>query len=51
MRARIRDIRPSYGATSTILVDYLRAADVKITQRMATALLYGIKAEDRKRVV
>src|SRR5262247_163589 len=45
VRARIRDIRPSYGATSTILVDYLRAADVKITQRLATALLYGIKAD------
>src|SRR5215469_3177472 len=38
VRARIRDIRPSYGATSTILVDYLRAADVKITQRLATGL-------------
>jgi nanoRNase/pAp phosphatase (c-di-AMP/oligoRNAs hydrolase) len=38
-------VRPSYGATSTILVEYLRAADVKITQRLATALLYGIKAD------
>ena len=38
-------MRPSYGATSTILVEYLRAADVKITQRLATALLYGIKAD------
>jgi nanoRNase/pAp phosphatase (c-di-AMP/oligoRNAs hydrolase) len=45
IRARIRDVRPSYGATSTILVEYLRAADVKITQRLATALLYGIKAD------
>src|SRR4029453_19232386 len=45
VRAHIRDIRPSYGATSTILADYLRAADVKITQRLATALLYGIKAD------
>jgi len=45
VRARIRDVRPSYGATSTILVEYLRAADVKITQRLATALLYGIKAD------
>ena len=34
--ARIKDVRPSYGATSTILVEYLRAADVKITQRLAT---------------
>jgi nanoRNase/pAp phosphatase (c-di-AMP/oligoRNAs hydrolase) len=45
IHARIRDVRPSYGATSTILVEYLRAADVKITQRLATALLYGIKAD------
>jgi nanoRNase/pAp phosphatase (c-di-AMP/oligoRNAs hydrolase) len=45
--ARVKDIRPSYGATSTILTEYLRAADVKITQRLATALLYGIKADTR----
>src|SRR3989338_7940669 len=45
VRARIRDVRPSYGATSTILVEYLRAADVKVTQRLATALLYGIKSD------
>ncbi len=45
VQAAIRDVRPSYGATSTILVEYLRAADVKITQRLATALLYGIKAD------
>src|SRR5262249_17362933 len=45
VRAHLRDVRPSYGATSTILVDYLRAADVKISRRLATALLYGIKAD------
>jgi nanoRNase/pAp phosphatase (c-di-AMP/oligoRNAs hydrolase) len=45
VRARLKDIRPSYGATSTILVEYLRAADVKISQRLATALLYGIKSD------
>ena len=45
IRAKIRDVRPSYGATSTILVEYLRAVDVKISQRLATALLYGIKAD------
>jgi nanoRNase/pAp phosphatase (c-di-AMP/oligoRNAs hydrolase) len=41
----MRDVRPSYGATSTILFEYLRAADVKISQRLATALLYGIKSD------
>ena len=45
VRARIKDIRPGYGATSTILTEYLRAAEVKVTQRLATALLYGIKAD------
>jgi nanoRNase/pAp phosphatase (c-di-AMP/oligoRNAs hydrolase) len=43
--ARLRDIRPSYGATATILTEYLRAADVKIRERLATALFYGIKAD------
>ncbi|HET7874817.1 MAG TPA: bifunctional oligoribonuclease/PAP phosphatase NrnA [Methylomirabilota bacterium] len=45
INARMKDVRPSYGATSTILVEYLRAADVKIAQRLATALLYGIKSD------
>jgi len=44
-KAAFRDIRPSYGATSTILTEYLRAADVKITERVATALFYGIKSD------
>jgi len=44
-KARIRDIRPAYGATSTILTEYLRSAEVKVTQRLATALFYGIKTD------
>jgi nanoRNase/pAp phosphatase (c-di-AMP/oligoRNAs hydrolase) len=44
-RATLKDIRPAYGATSTILTEYLRAADVRITQRLATALLYGIHTD------
>ncbi len=44
-RAAFRDVRPSYGATSTILTEYLRAAEVKITERVATALFYGIKTD------
>jgi nanoRNase/pAp phosphatase (c-di-AMP/oligoRNAs hydrolase) len=44
-KAAFRDIRPQYGATSTILTEYLRAADVKITERVATALFYGIKSD------
>ena len=43
--ARVKDVRPSYGATATILTEYLRATDAKITPRLATALLYAIKAD------
>jgi nanoRNase/pAp phosphatase (c-di-AMP/oligoRNAs hydrolase) len=40
-----RDIRPSYGATATILTEYLRARDAGIPARIATALLYGIRTD------
>ena len=43
--ARIRDIRPDYGATSTILLEYLLATRHGVGQRLATALLYGIKSD------
>jgi nanoRNase/pAp phosphatase (c-di-AMP/oligoRNAs hydrolase) len=41
----IRDIRPSYGATSTILTEYLRAVDMEPSTGLMTALLYGIKSD------
>jgi nanoRNase/pAp phosphatase (c-di-AMP/oligoRNAs hydrolase) len=44
-QARFRDIRASYGATSTILTEYCLAAEIVIPQRLATALLYGIKSD------
>ncbi|MDO9529385.1 MAG: DHH family phosphoesterase [Syntrophales bacterium] len=40
-----KDIRVEYGATSTILTEYLMANNIKLSQRLATALLYGIKAD------
>ena len=43
--ASFKDIRAKYGATSTILTEYLTANDMKLTQRVATALLYGIKTD------
>ncbi|MFP6655695.1 MAG: DHH family phosphoesterase [Myxococcota bacterium] len=43
--ATIRDIRVSYGATSTIFTEYLRATNTEINPRLATALLYGIKSD------
>jgi len=43
--AVIRDIRPGYGATSTILTEYVRASGIEVGPRLATALLYGIKSD------
>jgi nanoRNase/pAp phosphatase (c-di-AMP/oligoRNAs hydrolase) len=43
--AVIRDIRPSYGATATMLTEYIRASDFEIRPRLATALVYGIKSD------
>jgi nanoRNase/pAp phosphatase (c-di-AMP/oligoRNAs hydrolase) len=42
---RYRDVRTSFGATATIFVQYLQAVEAKITQRLATALYYGIKTD------
>jgi len=39
------DVRPSYGATSTIITEYLVASDLTPTRRVANALLYGLKAD------
>jgi nanoRNase/pAp phosphatase (c-di-AMP/oligoRNAs hydrolase) len=43
--AVFKDIRPDYGSTSTILTEHLRAVDVSISERTATALLYAIKSD------
>ncbi|HIC88993.1 MAG TPA: bifunctional oligoribonuclease/PAP phosphatase NrnA [Anaerolineae bacterium] len=43
--AAFYDVRPSYGATTTIVVEYLRQAQVKWTPHLATALFYGIKTD------
>ena len=43
--AVIRDIRPSYGATATILTEYLRADGIEWHAKLATALTYGIKSD------
>jgi len=44
-QARFSDIRPDYGATSTILTEYVRALDAPVPRRLATALFYGIKSD------
>ena len=44
-RATFVDLRTEVGSTSTILVEYLRAAGVDLPQPLATALFYGIKSD------
>ena len=41
----IRDIRTGYGATATILTEYLRAEGTEVGAKLATALVYGIKTD------
>jgi nanoRNase/pAp phosphatase (c-di-AMP/oligoRNAs hydrolase) len=45
LEARYMDIRPDYGATASILVEYLRAAGMKPAVPLATALFYAIKVD------
>jgi nanoRNase/pAp phosphatase (c-di-AMP/oligoRNAs hydrolase) len=45
MKAVVQDIRPTYGATSTIAVEYLLAAGLTPTRSVANALLYGLKTD------
>jgi nanoRNase/pAp phosphatase (c-di-AMP/oligoRNAs hydrolase) len=39
------DLRSEYGATSTILAEYLRESRLPIESKIATALFYGIASE------
>ncbi len=43
--ASFYDIRPRYGATATILGEYMLAAGVRPTYAEATALIYAIRSE------
>jgi nanoRNase/pAp phosphatase (c-di-AMP/oligoRNAs hydrolase) len=43
--AVIKDIRVGYGATATIITEYLQAAGMEIRAKLGTALLYGIKSD------
>ncbi len=45
--APFADIRPNYGSTSTILISYLKAANIRPSKTLSTALLYGIKTDTR----
>ena len=44
-KAPFVDIRPHYGATATILTEYLRAARIKPSVKLATGLFQAIKTD------
>ncbi|MBL7180589.1 MAG: DHH family phosphoesterase [Pseudomonadota bacterium] len=39
------DIRPKYGATASIMTEYLRAARIKPSAKLATGLFFAIKTD------
>ena len=45
MRAPYTDIRPNYGATASIMTEYLRAARIKPSVKLASGLCYAIKTD------
>ena len=45
IKADFHDIRPSYGATSTIITEYILAAGLTPTRVVANGLLYGLKTD------
>jgi len=45
IKAQFVDIKEDYGANSTIMTEYLRAAKIKPSPRLATALFFGIKTD------
>lgn len=47
IHAEFADIRPNYLSTSSIMTEYLRAAGVRLTKNLASALFYGIKTDTR----
>ncbi len=47
VRNPFADLGGAYGATATMLTEYLRAARLEPSAELATALYYGIKADTR----
>jgi nanoRNase/pAp phosphatase (c-di-AMP/oligoRNAs hydrolase) len=45
LAAPFHDVRPAYGATATILAEYLLASGLRSTHAVATALVYAIRSE------
>ena len=47
LQSAFADVGGDFGATSTMVVEYLRAARMEPSVEVATALFYGIKADTR----
>jgi nanoRNase/pAp phosphatase (c-di-AMP/oligoRNAs hydrolase) len=47
-KAPFTDIRENYGATATILTEYLMASKLDVPSHLATALFYGIGSETQE---
>ena len=45
VHAPLTDIRPKYGATCTMLTEYLQRLQIRPAKLLATALVYGIKTD------
>jgi nanoRNase/pAp phosphatase (c-di-AMP/oligoRNAs hydrolase) len=45
LQASFVDIRPQYGATATIMTEYLRAAQIRPSKSLATALIFAIRVD------
>lgn len=45
VHASLLDIRPKYGATASIMTEYLRAAGIKPSTKLAAGLFYAIKTD------
>jgi len=45
LKVPFMDIREDYGATSSIMMEYLRAAEIVPSAKLASALFYGIKTD------
>jgi len=43
--APFEDVRTKYGATASIMTEYLICANEHISERLATALIYGIRSD------
>lgn len=43
--ATFKDIRTSFGATSSLIIDYMLRAGVTVSERIATAAVYAIKTD------